>query len=99
MESTSAQARSPDEPATGAGIDRTEAQRSRLRTLQARMQAETSRLPDPAPGGDDLRASVAELAGVLALGPELEVRSCPVCKGVCMRTATLCGSCWTRLTP
>jgi hypothetical protein len=46
-----------------------------------------------------LLASFADLVEQLALGPEPEVRECPVCKHLGMRAATLCGYCWTKLTP
>jgi len=32
-------------------------------------------------------------------GPEPEVRTCPTCRHIGMSNATLCGYCWTRLTP
>ena len=47
----------------------------------------------------DLTASWAELVKVMALGPEPELRECPVCHQAGMRAATLCGYCWTKLTP
>ena len=47
----------------------------------------------------DLTASWAELVKVLALGPEPELRECPVCRQTGMRAATLCGYCWTKLAP
>lgn len=47
----------------------------------------------------DLLASFDDLVQQLALGPEPEVRECPTCGAVGMRAATLCGSCWTKLTP
>jgi hypothetical protein len=47
----------------------------------------------------ELRASWARLVGVLALGPEPAVTSCPVCRRTVMRAARLCGHCWTRLRP
>jgi len=46
-----------------------------------------------------LLASFAALVDQLALGPEPALRECPVCKGLGMRAATLCGYCWTKLTP
>jgi hypothetical protein len=48
---------------------------------------------------DDLRASVADLVQQLALGAEPAYRACPVCGRIGMRAATLCGHCWTKLTP
>lgn len=47
----------------------------------------------------DLTASWAELVKVMALGPEPELRECPVCHQTGMRAATLCGYCWTKLVP
>jgi hypothetical protein len=44
-------------------------------------------------------AAVTDLVDQLALGSEPEVRECPVCKHIGMRAATLCGYCWTKLTP
>jgi hypothetical protein len=37
--------------------------------------------------------------GQLALGPEPEYRQCPACQHTVMRVATICGHCWTKLTP
>jgi hypothetical protein len=70
--------------------------RSRLRATLASIEVELARLSGPA---NVLRASVADLVQQLALGPEPEVRSCPVCRRTVMRAATLCGHCWTKLTP
>jgi hypothetical protein len=80
-----------------------DAARSRLRATVARIERELALLPrhvttDETPT-DDLAASWADLVGQLALGPEPEVRECPVCKHIVMRAATLCGYCWTKLTP
>lgn len=47
----------------------------------------------------NLTASWAELVKVMALGPEPELRECPVCHQSGMRAATLCGYCWTKLLP
>jgi hypothetical protein len=43
--------------------------------------------------------SWAELVDELALGPAPDVRRCPECNHLGMSAATLCGFCWTRLTP
>ena len=82
-----------------------DAKRSRLRSIIAAIERELARLPvevtsdnRPTPA-DGLRASVADLVGQLALGPEPEYRQCPVCGNVGMRVATVCGHCWTKLTP
>ncbi len=46
-----------------------------------------------------LMVSWGELVTQLALGPEPEYRECPSCGHISMRQATLCGRCWTKLTP
>ncbi len=46
-----------------------------------------------------LSSSWRDLVELLALGPAPELRNCPECGNVGMRAATLCGYCWTRLTP
>lgn len=79
--------------------------RSRLRALVAIVDGEMTRVtrPSQTEGGVDsfgpLRASWADLVRELALGPEPEVRECPVCGSVGMRDATRCGHCWAKLTP
>jgi hypothetical protein len=78
--------------------------RSKLRRAVATIGREIARLPtavtnDVGTAPDGLRASFADLVEELALGPEPEMRECPVCKHVGMRAATLCGHCWTKLTP
>lgn len=72
--------------------------RSRIRAIVATIDREMSRLPRRV-ATDGLLASWADLVDELALGPEPEVRECPVCKHVGMRAATLCGHCWTKLSP
>jgi hypothetical protein len=54
---------------------------------------------DGAPQSHALRASWKRLVGALALGPEPELRECPICHHGCRIAATLCGHCWTRLPP
>ena len=79
-----------------------DSKRSRLRGTIAAIEREVARLPPEvtsATAADGLRASVADLVGQLALGPEPAYRQCPVCKQVGMRAATVCGHCWTSLTP
>lgn len=82
-----------------------DAARSRLRATVAAIERHISCLPKQAPDDDSgsplscLLASWTELVEQLALGPEPEVRECPVCKHIGMRAATLCGYCWTKLTP
>ncbi len=46
-----------------------------------------------------LDAAWRDLVALLALGPEPEYRQCPTCGALSMRDATVCGYCWTRLTP
>jgi hypothetical protein len=78
---------------------------SRLRATVAAISREISQLPIQVTDGairnppNGLRASFADLVDQLALGPEPEVRQCPVCKRTGMRAATLCGYCWTKLLP
>ena len=80
-------------------------ERSRLRAIVASLEQEISRLPRPVTAADGttpsdpIRASWAELVAMLAMGPEPEVRECPVCGRIGMRAATICGYCWTKLTP
>jgi hypothetical protein len=82
-----------------------DAARTRLRATVATVGREISRLPGQATGEDGksppsvLLASFTDLVEQLALGPEPEVRRCPVCQHLGMRMATLCGYCWTKLTP
>jgi hypothetical protein len=82
-----------------------DAARTRLRATVATIGRELSRLPGQVPGEDGksppsaLLASFTDLVEQLALGPEPEVRRCPVCQHLGMRAATLCGYCWTKLTP
>jgi len=79
--------------------------RSRLRTTVAAIDLEIARLSKESTDREGktslsgLTAPWADLVAQLALGPEPEVRECPVCKGIGMRDATLCGSCWTKLEP
>ena len=82
-----------------------QATRSRLRVIVSTVEREISRLPGQA-GADGsstppsaLAAAFADLVQELALGTEPELRECPVCKHMGMRAATLCGYCWTKLTP
>jgi hypothetical protein len=82
-----------------------DAARSRLRATVATIERELSRLPRRVTDDDSgsppnaLLASFTDLVEQLALGPEPEVRECPVCKRIGMRAATLCGYCWAKLTP
>jgi hypothetical protein len=82
-----------------------DAERSRMRVLLATLEREIARLPQPAAASDGaksvdtLRTTWAQLVGALALGPEPELRQCPVCGHQGMRAATRCGYCWTKLSP
>ena len=82
-----------------------DSKRSRLRATVAAIEQALARLPpdvtndNHATPADALRASVADLVGQLALGPEPEYKQCPVCRHVGMRVATVCGHCWTKLAP
>ena len=44
-----------------------------------------------------LLSSWAKLVDFLELGAPPELRECPSCGGVGMRTATRCATCWTKL--
>ncbi len=78
--------------------------RSRLRATVATIEREISRLPRQVTDTDStspmngLLASFADLVEQLELGPEPEVRQCPVCNQVVMLAATRCGYCWTKMT-
>jgi hypothetical protein len=68
--------------------------RTKLRTTLATIERQLAAMPD-----GPLAASFAELKKELDLGPEPQLRACPVCGQVGMAAATLCGSCWAKLTP
>ena len=70
--------------------------KSRLRATVAAMEGEIAGL---AGNGSNLRATFNDLVAQLDLGPEPQIRACPVCGHVGMRAATICGHCWTKLTP
>lgn len=75
-----------------------------LRPVVAAIDREMSRvaggtLNPTGPGVGELFESWAELVELLALGPEPEMKECPVCKHRGMRAATRCGFCWTALSP
>lgn len=79
--------------------------KSRLRWAMNSLEKQLAQLPRTtidADGKERPSGAVTafhELAELLALGPEPEVRECPVCSHVSMRQATLCSYCWSRLTP
>jgi hypothetical protein len=80
-----------------------DAARSQLRAMVASVEGELARFSGPVTAEfgksppDGLRAAWDKLVAQLALGPEPEVRECPVCHHVGMRAATVCGYCWTTL--
>lgn len=82
-----------------------EAARSRMRITLASMDHELDGLMASTTVAADrgrldaLKVSLGELAEHLALGPEPELCACPVCHRPGMRSATMCGYCWTKLTP
>ena len=82
-----------------------DAERSRLRALVATIEHELAALSQKGgsaqmpPANELLLSSWAALVAQLALGPEPEVRQCPVCKNFGMKAATRCGFCWAKLTP
>jgi hypothetical protein len=82
-----------------------DSKRSRLRATISEIQHRLARLPgevtkdNGATLAEGLQTSVADLVAQLALGPEPTYRQCPVCKHIGMSMATLCGHCWTKLTP
>jgi hypothetical protein len=66
-----------------------------LRSLIAAIESQFAAVPPP----EQLRAAWAELVDVLALGPPLELRTCPTCGASGMRAATRCMHCWSSLVP
>lgn len=78
--------------------------RSRLRATVAAVGRRIAALPAQPEDtseldGPSLATSWADLVDQLALGPEPELRTCPACGKSGMRLATVCGHCWTKLTP
>lgn len=76
--------------------DHLDAARSRQRETLRELEAQLGLL---ATAPAELHATFARLVTQLALGPEPELRNCPSCGALGMRAATLCGSCWVKLTP
>jgi hypothetical protein len=76
---------------------------SRLRALVAAVGKEIALVPGTgavAQGASPkaaLEESWSQLVGMLDLGPEPEMRTCPRCGKPSMLKATLCGSCWSSL--
>jgi hypothetical protein len=73
-------------------------EQTRVRSLIAIIDRDISELPKKA-AADDLAMSWAALVALLAVGPEPDVRRCPYCDHLVMRTATRCRDCWRKLTP
>jgi hypothetical protein len=71
-----------------------ESSRTKLRTMLATIERQLAALP-----AGPLSLSFAALKKELDLGPEPQLRACPVCGQHGMAAATLCGSCWATLTP
>lgn len=71
---------------------------SRLRAILTALGKEVEHVPD-GPTARPLTEAYRALVSELALGPEPEVRGCPSCGTIGMRAATICGNCWTKLTP
>jgi len=86
-------------------VSSSEAARSRLRATVATLERELWSLPRRVTGDDGrnppsgLLASFRDLVAQLDLGPEPELRECPVCAHLGRRAATRCGTCWAALTP
>ena len=79
-------------------------QNASLRPIVAAIDREMSRIADGTlletrTGIGQLLGSWAELVELLALGRAPEMRECPVCHHRGLRAATLCGFCWTKLSP
>jgi hypothetical protein len=77
------------------GVGMTNETRTRMRTLLAGIDRDLRALP----AEGSLKASWGELVSTLDLGPEPEVRKCPVCSKSGMRKASRCGFCWASLQP
>jgi hypothetical protein len=69
--------------------------RWQLRATLTEIERELTQL-EPA-ATSTLREAFAHLVVQLALGPEPEMRLCPVCGSACRRAATRCGYCWASL--
>lgn len=76
-------------------------ERSRVRGILESLGAEVQRLEakGATPEKSTLSLRYDELVKALAFGPEPDVRTCPTCGTVGMKRATICGNCWTHLTP
>jgi hypothetical protein len=76
---------------------------SRLRSLVEAVGKEVSRVTPGAAAVEnstpkaDLDLAWSRLVGLLDLGTEPEMQTCPTCKGQGIKGATLCGNCWTSI--
>ena len=86
-------------------LDHDSTQKTRLRTLVGMVEGQMARssaqasTPQERVALAELRDPWTELVQLLALGPEPEVRECPVCHHTGMRAARICGHCWTKPDP
>jgi hypothetical protein len=89
------------------GLSTSDDLRSRLRVTVATVERELASLSHQEPKEKDYRVGPThaltmawqELVRQLDLGPEPERRECPICHHFGMLKATVCGFCWTPLTP
>lgn len=79
--------------------------KSRIRWAMNNLDKQIAQLPRTSKDEDGRErpngvvAAFNDLVELLALGPEPELRECPVCSHVCLREATLCSYCWSKMTP
>lgn len=73
-------------------------QRRRARDLLTKLEARVSAL-EPGAKTTEVGQALSELTVALDLGPPEDLINCPVCGASSARLATLCGTCWSRLTP
>jgi hypothetical protein len=73
--------------------------KTRLRATIATLGLEIDRLAPPAAEPSVVQMAYRALVTQLALGAEPAVRGCPRCGTFGMAAATICGNCWTALTP
>lgn len=66
-----------------------------LRSLVTVIEGELASTAPP----DKLRVAWAQMVEALALGAAPDLRECPNCRELCMRAATRCVHCWSRLSP
>jgi hypothetical protein len=88
----------------GQHFEQHDARNASLLNVVGVIERDLARLPTQTSAEDgetlaEVRAFWGELVGLLALEPALELRECPSCKQVGMRSATRCGYCWIKLVP